>query len=265
MQKKKNQELDAIIYCQPLWLNWTYLKLCIVLFSLSILWGCQSGNSTKNIRSYYYPVADFMDGKVYEYRAVNDSLAPFYWYFRTTISRGDTIITSEYFDHNFVVQQLTNEEIVTNGVILNDFYLYEADSLTGQQKQNRVRVEVDNTFPFEVTDSMGLFLYKVFWRDYYQPEQKYRLIKNRHYMGDATFSYKGQSVDCVRFLNRELLEIEEVGFQEVRYNSVELYAKNIGLVYMRKEIEGNVVQEYELVDIYEMTDLEEKFRLVTGN
>ncbi len=263
MQKNKNQKQGAVFSKHPLHLIMFCLKLSMILLCLNVVNSCQSETATKNIRSYYYPVVDFMDGKVYEYRAVNDSLAPFYWYFRTTISRGDTIITSEYFDHNFVVQQLTNEEIVTNGVILNDFYLYETDSLTGQQKQNPVRVEVDNVFPFEVTDSTGLFLYKVFWRDYYQPNQKYRLIKNRHYMGETTYVYKGQYLDCVQFLNKELLEIEEVGFQEVRYNSVELYAKNIGLIYLRKEIEGNIVQEYELADIYEMSDLEEKFRIAT--
>ena len=221
---------------------------------------CNSINKKRNIRSYYYPVANFMDGKVYEYQAVNDSLAPFYWYFRTSISRGDTIITSEYFDHNFTIQQLTNEEFVNNGVILNDFYLYDTDSLTGKQTQNPVRVEVDNVFPFEVTDSTGLFLYKVFWKDFNNPDVKYRLIKNRHFMGDDTYSYKGQKVDCVRFFNKELLEVEEVGFQEVGYNSVELYAKNLGLVYFRKEIENNIVQEYELVDTYDMTDLEKKFQ-----
>jgi len=260
MQTKSIQERGANLIAHPPHKIKTYLQVLTLLFGLSILYSCQPKNSTKNIRSYYYPVADFMDGKVYEYKAVNDSLAPFYWYFRTTISRGDTIITSEYFDHNFVVQQLTNEEIVKNGVILNDFYLYETDSLTGQQKRNRVRVEVDNVYPFEVTDSTGLFLYKVFWKDDSEPNQKYRLIKNRHYMGEDTYTYKGQSLPCVRFLNRELLEIEAVGFQEVTYNSIELYAKNIGLVYFRKEIDRNIVQEYRLADIYDMAELEEKFR-----
>ncbi len=260
MQNQPIQKQDAFIIDFSAYQIVSCLKLFFLLLVICILHSCQSEKTTKNIRNYYYPVAEFMDGKVYEFKAVNDSLAPFYWYFRTTISRGDTIITSEYFDHNFIVQQLTNEEIVKNGVVLNDFYLYETDSITGQQKQNRVRVEVDNVYPFEVTDSTGLFLYKVFWRDYHQPNQKYRLIKNRHYMGEDTYTYKGQPLACVRFLNRELLEIEEVGFQEVTYNSVELYAQNIGLVYFRKEIEGNVVQEYELADIYDMTDLEEKFR-----
>jgi len=248
MIKKSNHKKD----------NPLFLSIAIFICGLLFLFSCQP--QKQNIRDYYYPIADFMDGKVYEYQAVNDSLAPFYWYFRTTISRGDTFLTSEYFDHDFVIQQLTNEEIVTNGVILNDFYLYETDSLTGKQLQNRVRVEVDNVYPFEVTDSTGLFLYKVSWKDYNNPNQKYRLIKNRHYMGPDTYTHKGESVDCVRFFNKELLEIEEVGFQELTYNSVELYAKNIGLVYFRKEIDNNVVQEYELADIYDMVDLEKKFQ-----
>lgn len=260
MQKRNIQRQDVILFDQPLSPLFNCLRLLVLCLCLGSLYSCQPKNKTTNIRSYYYPVANFMDGKVYEYQAVNDSLAPFYWYFRTTISRGDTILTSEYFDYNFTVQQLTNEEVVKNGVILNDFYLYETDSTTGQQKQNPVRIEVDNVYPFEVTDSTGLFLYKVFWRDYHQPDQKYRLIKNRHYMGTDSYTYKGQIVECVRFLNKELLEIETVGFQEVTYNSVELYAKNIGLVYFRKEIEGNVVQEYELADIYDMPALEAKFR-----
>ncbi|MEM1120839.1 MAG: hypothetical protein AAGJ18_10355, partial [Bacteroidota bacterium] len=109
-----------------------------IVFLLLIGWHCTKQNNKRNIRSYYYPVASFMDGKVYEYRAVNDSLAPFYWYFRTTVTNGDTILTSEYIDHNFTVQQLTNEQLIKNGVILNDFFLYETDTLTGQQTQNPV-------------------------------------------------------------------------------------------------------------------------------
>ncbi len=255
MLKTSFQKIDGIFLKCPL-----LFKIGLPCLTILFLYSCQSQPDKQNIRDYYYPVSDFMDGKVYEYQAVNDSLAPFYWYFRTTISRGDTILTSEYFDHDFVIQQLTNEEIVKNGVILNDFYLYETDSLTGKQLQNPVRVEVDNVYPFEVTDSTGLFLYKVFWKDYNHPNQKYRLIKNRHYMGAATYSYKGKTVDCVRFFNKELLEIEEVGFQELNYNSVELYAKGIGLIYFRKEIDNNVVQEYELADIYDMVDLEKKFQ-----
>ena len=79
-------------------------------------------------------------------------------------------------------------------------------------------------------------------------------------MGDDTYTYKGETVDCVRFLVKELLEIEEVGFQELKYTGIELYAKDIGLIYYNKKIDGQIVQEYELVDRYDMTVLEERFR-----
>lgn len=240
--------------------NYNLVKISLVTLLAVLVWQCTRSSEKRNIRAYYYPIETFLDGKVYEYRAVNDSLAPFYWYFRTTISRGDTMLTSEYFDYNFEVQQLTNEAIVQNGVILYDFFLYTTDSITRRQEQNPVRVEVDNVFPFEVSDSTGLFLYKVSWKDAENPQLKYRLIRNKHFIGDDVYTYQGQEVPCVRFLNRELLEIEEEGFQELRYNGVELYAKDIGLVYFRKEIDNNIVQEYELYDVYKMSDLEKKFR-----
>ena len=97
MQKTSYQTVDAILT------NTLFnLKIFLLGGSLLLLYSCQSQSPKKNIRDYYYPVANFMDGKVYEYQAVNDSLAPFYWYFRTTISRGDTILTSEYFDLSLI-------------------------------------------------------------------------------------------------------------------------------------------------------------------
>jgi len=96
MQNQPIQKQDSfIISCFPYNVN-SCFKLLFLLLGLFLLHSCQPENRTKNIRSYYYPVADFMDGKVYEFKAVNDSLAPFYWYFRTTISRGDTINLSVF-------------------------------------------------------------------------------------------------------------------------------------------------------------------------
>lgn len=78
-------------------------------------------------------------------------------------------------------------------------------------------------------------------------------------MGDASYSYQGKEVDCVRFLVKELVEIEEEGFQELTFQGSELYAKDIGLVYFKKSIDGKVVQEYELVDRFPMEELERRF------
>ncbi len=239
----------------------TFYTSCIFFIFLYLFAFSCTHDQKRNIKEYYLPIAELSDGKVYEYHSLhNDSLPPFYWYFRTMEQKGETILTSTYYDHQFTVQQLSNEVVVKNGVILNDLFLYGTDTLTGKQIQNPVRVEWDNAFPFEVTDSTGAFLYKIYWTDLDNPQQKLRLIRNKHFMGDDTYMYKGETIDCVRFLVKELLEIEEVGFQELKYTGTELYAKGIGLVYYNKKIDGQIVQEYELVDQYDMQVLEERFR-----
>ncbi len=203
---------------------------------------------------------EIKDGLVYEYKGVtNDSIAPFYWYFRLSENRDRTILTSTYYDHTFTIQQLSNEEVVSTGVILDDLFLYATDTLTGVQQQNPVRVEWDNAFPFEVTDSTQAYLYKIYWTDTENPTQKVRLIRNRHFMGDASYTYKGKTIDCVRFFVKELIEVEEEGFQELSFQGTELYAKNLGLVYYNKTLDGKVVQEYELVDRFPMEELERRY------
>ena len=235
-----------------------FYSTILLLICLGIL-ACSLDNK-RNIKAYYFPLEELKDGKVYEYQPVNnDSLPPFYWYFRLTEKEEATFITSQYYDYSFTIQQLSNEEIVRNGVLLTDLFLYSTDTLTGQQTPHSVKVEWDNAFPFEVTDSTGVFLYKIYWKDFDNPQQKMRLIRNKHFMGDATYAYQGKEVECIEFLVKELLEVEEEGFQEVQYRTTELYAKGIGLVYFRKVISGNI-QEYELVDRYDMTQLEQRFR-----
>jgi len=241
------------------------LLYSLLIFLMLVIGIACTSKKTRNIKAYYLPLEELTDGLVYEYNAINnDQLPPFYWYFRITKIKDQIILSSQYFDYQFRIQQLSKEVVVTNGVILNEFSLFRTDTLTGKQTQNPVRVELDNAFPFEVTDSTGVFLYKLYWQDSENPNQKIRLIRNRHFMGDATYRYQNKSVDCVRFLVKELLEVDEEGFQEFNYQGTELYAKGIGLVYFKKVIGENVAQEYELVDRYDMATLEQKFKESLG-
>ena len=236
----------------------TFRCLMLLFIGSIFLVGCKE--ATRNIQSYYLPLEEIKDGMVYEYQAVNnDSLAPFYWYFRLMEKTERKILTSTYYDHTFTIQQLSNEEVVSTGVILDDLFLYATDTITGVQQQNPVRVEWDNAFPFEVTDSTQAYLYKIYWTEIENPTQKVRIIRNRHFMGDATYSYKGKEMDCVRFLVKEVIEVEEEGFQELSFLGTELYAKNLGLIYYNKTVDGQLVQEYELVDRFSMEELERRY------
>ncbi len=227
-----------------------FLLKFILYFLFFYLSACNNIPGKRDIKAYYFPLEDLKEGKIYEYQAVGtDSIAPFYWHFQTVQKGENTYLISQYFDHNFRLQQFTKEEIVKNGTLLTDFFLYAVDTITGQQVQYPVNIEANNAFPFEVGDSTGTFLFKLYWTDYLNPNQKIRLIRNRYFMGDATYSFNGKEIDCVRFYTKELLEIEEEGFQELQYDGIELYAKNIGLIYFKKEIAKNIVQEYELATI----------------
>ncbi len=249
-----DNSLPSTVYHPPS----TAYRLLLLFISSLIMFSCKE--ATRNIQSYYLPLEEIKDGMVYEYKAVNnDSLVPFYWYFRLMEKTDRKILTSTYYDHTFTIQQLSNEEVVSTGVILDDLFLYATDTLTGVQQQNPVRVEWDNAFPFEVTDSTQAYLYKIYWTEIENPTQKVRLIRNRHFMGDTTYSYKGKKMDCVRFLVKEVIEVEEEGFQELSFLGTELYAKNLGLIYYNKTVDGQLVQEYELVDRFSMQELERRY------
>ena len=93
------------------------------------------------------------------------------------------------------------------------------------------------------------------------PKVETTLIKNRRFMGDTTFVYQGQTHESILFEVRELFERDdqEEGYFEQEFSGIEIYAKDIGLVYYRKEITSELIIEYQLVDQYPMTELEEKF------
>ena len=68
----------------------------------------------------------------------------------------------------------------------------------------------------------------------------------------------GKKYDCAVFENKESVDDDLNGRWHNEFKSKELYAKGLGLIYYKKTLGGTVL-EYELSDIYEMSDLEKKF------
>ena len=226
------------------------------------LLGCIAcaNDGTKDIRAYYFPLNKLQDGMVYEYRAVqNDSLAPNYWYFRSVVLDTGAFLTGTYYRDDLTPLQFTREQMLKNGMLLRDLYLYETDS-TGKAQRTEAEIIAGSVFPFEVRDSGGIFLYNVSWQTPSDPDATMRLIKNRRYAGDTTIVWQERSYDCVVFTVRELLEHNLDGYFEREFSTVEWYAKGIGLIYYRKEITADFVLEYRLHDRYPMENLEALFR-----
>jgi hypothetical protein len=240
------------------------LRLSIpVLFFVIFITGLSScrENGAKDIRDYYFPLRELEDGLVYEYQPVHlDSLTPAYWYYRSFIQEEGVFLTGTYYEYGLVPLQLVREELVRNGMLVQDVYLYEeaADS-SGQQNRTAVEVLEGSAFPFEVTDSSGVFLYKIRWEPPQDSGAVITLVKNRRYLKDTVVQALGETHDAVVFEVRELLSYDKEGVFEQEYGGREIYAKGIGLVYYDKKIGGSMALSYALERRYPMNELEEQY------
>ena len=237
-------------------LIFTFVTFIIVLAS------CSGWGGKQNIQAYYYPLRELKTPQVYEYRAVgNDSLPPYYWYFQTIKQSGGTFLTGNFYDHDFMVRQLTSERIVKSGALMEQYLLYETDS-TGQAQPMTADIEAPNVFPFEVTDSNVIYLFKVKWADWKDSTTTTTLVRNRSFRGFKKYEFKGKEYECAEFAVRDLIDNfeEKKGHIEPQYEGTELYAKGIGLVRTSKQLTPTLQVTYALYDIYEMNKLEEKFR-----
>jgi hypothetical protein len=232
------------------------VSLLLALYSLT---SCQ-GDGAKDIRDYYFPLKQLEEGLVYEYQPVYpDSLTSAYWYYRSFIGEDGVFLTGTYYDSRLIPLQLVREELVSNGMLLQELFLYEPDTV-GQQRRATAEVLAGNVFPFAVRDSSILYLYKVRWNPPASPDASITLIKNRHYLGDTTIQYQGKKYPAVRFALRESLEHEQDGLFEQSYRGREVYAKGLGLVYYEKHVTDEFRWAYRLADRYPMSQLEDTFR-----
>jgi len=235
------------------------IALCILF-----IFSCGKDDGKRNIKDYYYPVDKMDQGIIYEYHPVgNDSLPVEYWFLRNLKTDTATYIAGQYYDHNFTIRQFFSAEIVSNGVLMNDYSIYDFDSL-GYQTKRPAEILNGNSFPFEVKDSTGVFLFKLHWDDVHLDNAYVELTRNRRFRGDAEYFFKKKKKDCVEFIVKELVDDYNNGHLEQQYDGKELYAKDLGLIYYRKEIDENFVLEYELKDTFSMKKLEEKFKTYLG-
>lgn len=236
------------------------ILVCGLFFFIFISACTEEKSDKKNIKAFYYPVEELKSPLVYEYRPVsNDTLGIQYFYLSTLETDTATYFTTNIYNQFFEVEQFSIEEVVSNGMMQKDYFLYISDS-TGIQSRIPAEIEYGNTFPFEVKDSTGVFLQKMKWTFSEDPLYFTTLIRNRRYIGEQSYSYKNTEYDAVVFSLREIIDDFNNGHLETQTGGIEIYAKGLGLVYYKKNISKDLVLEYELVDRYTMEDLKSKFK-----
>jgi hypothetical protein len=244
------------------------LFLFLVLLSF-FLFACGIGDK-RDISEYYFPVKDLRGGKVYEYVvSQNDSVMPEYWYYRAFVRDSGLFLVGTYYDHRFQIGQIVREKITKSGALAKECHLYEADpdpEVEGGQIHTTTIIDAPNKFPFSVSDSAGVFLFKLQFHPPDDPKATIYVIRNRRFLGDAPdFELDGKKYQCVKFALQEVIGNEKEGAAEVEGKGEEWYAKGLGLVYYRKTYgSGGFKLEARLTDIFTMTELERKATTVYG-
>ncbi len=233
---------------------------CLAVFSV-FFFACanKEQNGLKNIEEYYYPLIDLQDGMVYEYEPVHEENdPPVYWYYRSVLKDGSAFLVGMSYNPSFEPDQFVREERVNNGMLLNDFYVYETDA-EGKSQQIEAEIEAANVFPFEVKPLGNVLLSSLHWRQS-GDSSSITLVRNRQYDSDTTVVFDGKNVSAVKFNTRELVDQEVEGHLELEFGGTEVYAKKLGLVYFKKDVSDQRRIEYRLKAVYSMADFEQKFK-----
>jgi hypothetical protein len=157
--------------------------------------------------------------------------------------------------------QHVQEEVVQNGLLLKDLYIYDLPDATNGYKQQRTEVKIvaGNSFPFVVKDRFGIFLYHIKWKSNDNDSTTYSVIKNRIFMGDTTFYLNKQEIPAIIFRVKEKIEVENEGVTGQLFEGMEIYAKGIGLVYYEKKVSKEAIMAYRFVRGTNMEELEKKW------
>jgi hypothetical protein len=234
-----------------------YLKYTTILvIAMTLFSNC--GKGKRDIRNFYFPLTSLQQPLVYEYRSTNkDSLPPFYCYMNS-IQQGDSLffITNTY-GADFETLQLDRELQTPYGMLLKELFQYVPDS-TGKRIQKPTEIISGNAFPYEVTDSNGIFVYNISWKNVID-STRYSIIRNRRFGGDTTWTFENKTYPAIWFHLREVRDRDNNGHTSVEFRGKEIYAKNLGLVSVRRTVARQEI-EYQLIAKYDMKTLEAKFQ-----
>ena len=238
--------------------------LLITYYLLPIAFCLLLGSCGKNkLQEYYFPLEQLnKEAKVYEYEyRVRDSTFKMYWYYQSIRQNDSIYLIGTCYNQNFEQLMVMREERVKNGMKLTDMYFYTTDA-KGYAVQNQVEIQGGAVFPFEVKDSNSVFINIIKYKDVKDSTRQTTLTQNRRFLRETQYNFKGQKLEAVAFEKKEEQADNDTKRGGIAYVSKiqELYAKNIGLVYTKRQMSDSEFMESRLLDIYTMSALEEKFK-----
>ncbi len=237
----------------------------LILLVLCTLISSCSGK--KDVRDYYFPLKALREQpKVYEYDyKLKDTTFKMYWYYQTVVQKDSIYFVGTCYNEAFQQMLLVREQQFSNGMKLKDLFYFGTDS-AGLAARSRATIEGGAVFPFQVKDDKGVFINIIKYNDPKDSTIETTLTRNRRFIKNTSYVYKNKNYDAVEFEMKEEQsekDLKKGGFAHI-YTIQEIYAKDLGLVFTKREITAGNFMEMTLVDIYTMQDLEAKFKANQG-
>ena len=203
---------------------------------VGLLLGLCSCHKQATLQSYYFPSKH----QVYVYSA-NDSIGKEYWEITPKQNGLSTIV----YDGSLRKTQQSHESFYSNGVNL------ERLLLGGTDKQTEAVIESGFVFPFDEIDSSEVVFYRIKWESDLGNGQPttYELVRNRRFVGFEEFMVVNKKMTCAKFELNELIISDLDGSIEITTSGVEFYAKDIGLVYRKRQMTEELLIEQQLLAI----------------
>lgn len=192
-------------------------------------------------------------GKVYVYEPVNDPLLPMeYWHKRFSGDhRGNHIYSTLYSAESDVLQS-SMESIDKKDASLIKLELAYPSGDTNSMLS--VKINEANTFLFGPPDTTMLAKYQIEYREPNEDSVRVILTRERRFVKEEQYNYQGKDYPAMRFVVKETLETETEGYTESTWETTEIYALGLGLVYYKKPVNTAFVLEYKLRDILPYED-----------
>lgn len=216
-------------------INW---KRLVPIFILCVLFGC----GKKQIADYYFPLTQLRDApEVYVYRYTSrDTTFNLYWVYSTQSVHDSVTFTGVCYSPSFELLLVTTEIKVRNGMLLKDLKYFGTDSLGKAVTKNAI-IQNGAVFPFEVSDSGGVFVSNYSVSDPKDSTHTTTVTRNRRFIRDSTIIFAGQKTPAILFnLKEEQSEHDNKrgGWTHI-FSVEEVYAKNIGLFETKRYVGDN--------------------------
>ena len=222
------------------------MKISIQLAILSlILFSCEKNED--RIQDYFIPIiTDEGISKTYTYVSPIDS-QKLTWVYEKS-EEENRVHGSLYLNDESLVKEI--EMIWTEeDVQMHSASLVEYDSL-GNPSRSPYSFDSRSLFPLSKEKMQSILYYSDRYQSRIQSDLITSNIKNRQYSSDTIVKFKGKEYPAKLFTVLETVDVEKVndGHWDTNFQGIEVYAKGIGLVYYKKNIEGNP-KEFKLEEL----------------